>query len=175
MRSAARRNLAAPVQPRAIFALPSYRLRNALAQLSDDAFAFGSQLMPVDEARRTMAERVGAVRETEGVSLIGADGRVLAEALVAPIDLPNFDNSAVDGFAVRFASLAASGGTSFPISARVAAGHAIVAAPAETIFEFSDRVAAGHTSAAAPADAVVRIFTSERMPETFDTVFMQED
>jgi len=125
-----------------------------LAQLSDDAFAFGSQLMPVDEAHRTMAERVGAVRETEGVSLIGADGRVLAEALVAPIDLPNFDNSAVDGYAVRFASLAASGETILPISARVAAGHA---------------------SAAAPADAAVRIFTGAPMPENFDTVFMQED
>jgi molybdopterin molybdotransferase len=154
MRSVARRNLAAPVEPRAFFTLSSYRLRNALAQLSDDAFAFGSQLMPVEEARRAMAERVSAVVETEDVSLIEADGRVLAEPLIAPIDLPNFDNSAVDGYAVRFASLAASGETILPISARVAAGHA---------------------SATAPADTAVRIFTGASMPENFDTVFMQED
>jgi molybdopterin molybdotransferase len=125
-----------------------------LAQLSDDAFAFGSQLMPVEEARRAMAERVSAVAEIESVALIDADGRVLAEPLIAPIDLPNFDNSAVDGYAVRFAALHTSG---------------------ETILAVSGRVAAGETSKAVPADAAVRIFTGAPMPERFDTVFMQED
>jgi molybdopterin molybdotransferase len=125
-----------------------------LAQLSDDAFAFGSELMPVEDARRAMAERVSAVAETERVSLIEADGCVLAEPLIAPIDLPNFDNSAVDGYAVRFASLPASGETIMPIVGRVAAGHA---------------------SAAALPDIAVRIFTGAPMPENFDTVFMQED
>jgi molybdopterin molybdotransferase len=125
-----------------------------LAQLSDDAFAFGSELMPVDDARRAMAARVGAITETESVSLIEADCRVLAEPLIAPIDLPNFDNSAVDGYAVRFASLAASG---------------------ETILPLAGRVAAGHASGAAPPNAAVRIFTGAPMPDGFDTVFMQED
>jgi molybdopterin molybdotransferase len=125
-----------------------------LAQLSDDAFAFGSELMPVEDARRAMAERISAVAQTESVSLIEADGRVLAEPLIAPIDLPNFDNSAVDGYAVRFASLAASG---------------------ETVMPMVGRVAAGDASAAASADAAVRIFTGAPMPENFDTVFMQED
>jgi molybdopterin molybdotransferase len=125
-----------------------------LAQLSDDAFAFGSELMPVEDARRAMAERISAVAETESVSLIEADGRVLAEPLIAPIDLPNFDNSAVDGYAVRFASLAASGETIMPIIGRVTAGHA---------------------SAVALPDTAVRIFTGAPMPENFDTVFMQED
>jgi molybdopterin molybdotransferase len=125
-----------------------------LAQLSDDAFAFGSELMPVEDARRAIVERISAVAQTESVSLIEADGRVLAEPLIAPIDLPNFDNSAVDGYAVRFASLAASG---------------------ETVMPMVGRVAAGHASAAAPADAAVRIFTGAPMPENFDTVFMQED
>ncbi|MBV8849283.1 MAG: molybdopterin molybdotransferase MoeA [Methylobacteriaceae bacterium] len=125
-----------------------------MAQLSDDAFAFGSELMPVEEARRAMAERVAAVAGTEMVPLIEADGRVLAEPLIAPIDLPNFDNSAVDGYAVRFASLAASGETILPVSGRVAAGHA---------------------GAGSPPDSAVRIFTGAPMPENFDTVFMQED
>jgi molybdopterin molybdotransferase len=125
-----------------------------LAQLTDDAFAFGSELMPVDQARRAMAERIGAVPETEFASLIEADGRVLAEPLIAPIDLPNFDNSAVDGYAVRFASLAASGETIMPVVGRVAAGQA---------------------SNAASADTAVRIFTGAPMPENLDTVFMQED
>jgi molybdopterin molybdotransferase len=125
-----------------------------VAQLSDDAFAFGSGLMPVDEARRAMAERVSAIAGIESVPLIEADARVLAEPLIAPIDLPSFDNSAVDGYAVRFASLDPSG---------------------ETILPVAGRVAAGHTSAAAPADSAVRIFTGAPMPEGFDIVFMQED
>jgi molybdopterin molybdotransferase len=125
-----------------------------LAQLSDDAFAFGSELIPVEEARRAMANRVRAVVETDDVSLIEADGRVLAKPLVAPIDLPNFDNSAVDGYAVQFASLVASG---------------------ETILPVVGRLAAGHTPPAAPGQAAVRIFTGAPMPENFDTVFMQED
>jgi molybdopterin molybdotransferase len=79
---------------------------------------------------------------------------VLAEPLIAPIDLPNFDNSAVDGYAVRFAALAACGETTMPIAARIAAGH---------------------VSASAPTDSAVRIFTGAPMPEGFDTVFMQED
>ena len=89
-----------------------------MAQLSDDAFAFGSELMPVEEARRAMAERVKAVAEMESVPLIEADGRVLATSLIAPIDLPNFDNSAVDGYAVRFASLKQSGETIMPVAGR---------------------------------------------------------
>jgi molybdopterin molybdotransferase len=41
----------------------------------------------------------------EDCALARALGRVLAEDLVSPIDLPGFDNSAMDGFAVRFADL----------------------------------------------------------------------
>ncbi|MEA2839123.1 MAG: molybdopterin molybdotransferase [Methylobacteriaceae bacterium] len=125
-----------------------------MAQLSDDAFAFGSELMPVEEARRAMAARISAVPGTESVALVEADSRVLADQLIAPIDLPNFDNSAVDGYAVCFASLAASG---------------------ETIMSIAGRVAAGQASEAALPDAAVRIFTGAPMPENFDTVFMQED
>jgi molybdopterin molybdotransferase len=125
-----------------------------MAQLSDDAFAFGAELMPVEEARRLMRERLTAITESERVPLIEADGRVLTEPLIAPIDLPSFDNSAVDGYAVRFATLAQSG---------------------ETILPAAGRIAAGHLSVAAPAESAVRIFTGAPMPEDFDTVFMQED
>ncbi len=125
-----------------------------MAQLSDDAFAFGSELMPVEDARRAMAERVRAVNETEMVRLVETDGRVLAEPLIAPIDLPNFDNSAVDGYAVRYSALNETGETVLPVSSRVAAGQA---------------------STAAAGDTAVRIFTGAPMPQGFDTVFMQED
>lgn len=125
-----------------------------MAQLSDDCFAFGGALMSVDEAVALIAERVSPVAEIETAPLAEADGRILAEAVVAGIDLPRFDNSAVDGYAVRFADLAAGGETALPVRGRVAAGTA--AGPA------------------AEASAM-RIFTGAAMPAGFDTVFMQED
>jgi molybdopterin molybdotransferase len=70
-----------------------------MAQLSDDCFAFGGALLPVAEMERLIAERIVPVAETETVPLAAARGRVVAQDIVAPINLPPFDNSAVDGFA----------------------------------------------------------------------------
>ncbi len=126
-----------------------------MAQLSDDAFAFGGELMRIEEGLALVAERVPAVAECERVALHAADGRVLAGDLAAPIDLPAFDNSAVDGYAVAHAALVPGGETILPVAGRIAAGHG-----------------AGH---AAARGAAVRIFTGAPMPSGCDTVFMQED
>ena len=72
-----------------------------MAQLTDDCFAFSGPLLPVADMERLIAERVAPVAETETVALAAARGRVLARDVAAPIDLPPFDNSAVDGYAVR--------------------------------------------------------------------------
>ncbi len=126
-----------------------------MAQLTDDAFAFGGDLMRIEDALAHVAARVPAIAETETVPLRAADGRVLARPLLAPIDLPAFDNSAVDGWAVAHADLAPDGPTVLPAAGRIAAGHG-----------------AGHR---AVAGSTVRIFTGAPMPEGCDTVFMQED
>lgn len=126
-----------------------------MAQLSDDTFAFGGELMRIEEALALVADKVPAVEETEVVALTRADGRVLAADLAAPMNLPAFDNSAVDGYAVAHATLAPDGETIVPIVGRIAAGHG-----------------AGH---AAASGAAVRIFTGAPMPVGCDTVFMQED
>ena len=125
-----------------------------MAQLSDDCFAFGGPMMSVDEAVAIIASRVTAVRESEIVALDVADGRVLAADLAAPLPLPPFTNSAVDGYAVRSADLPKGGGV-FPVRGRVQAGH----------------------SADAPlaVGQAMRIFTGAPMPVGADTVFMQED
>jgi molybdopterin molybdotransferase len=126
-----------------------------MAQLSDDCFAFAGPLLPVADAERLIAERVAPVEGNEIVPLRAAAGRVLARDVVAPIDLPPFDNSAVDGYAVRAADLAGAGETRLAIADRAAAGHA-----------------ADH---ALNAGEAIRIFTGAPMPENADTVFMQED
>ena len=125
-----------------------------MAQLSDDCFAFSGPLMPIEEAERLIAERVAPLAETVRVRLADAVGRVLAQDLVAPLDLPPFSNSAVDGYAVRFADLREGAATTLRVTDRVTAGRA-----AQTI-------AGGEA---------VRIFTGAPMPVGADTVFMQED
>jgi molybdopterin molybdotransferase len=124
-----------------------------MAQLSDDCFAFSGPLLPVAEAERLIAERVMPVATCESAPLREALGRVLAAAIVAPVDLPPFDNSAVDGYAVRGEEL-----------------------ERERRLVIIDRVAAGHaaTHEVRPGEAV-RIFTGAPMPAGADTVFMQED
>jgi molybdopterin molybdotransferase len=126
-----------------------------MAQLSDDCFAFGGPMMSVDEAVAVIAARVTAVQDVETVSLIEADGRILAADILAPLPLPPFTNSAVDGYAVRSGDLSLRGEQAFPVEGRVQAG------------------ASSHEPIR-PGQAV-RIFTGAPMPEAADTVFMQED
>jgi molybdopterin molybdotransferase len=126
-----------------------------MAQLSDDCFAFNGPLMPIAEAERLIAERVTPVDGQVTVTLREAAGRVLAQDVIAPVDLPPFDNSAVDGYAARAQDLDSERDSRLTIVDRVAAGHA-----------------ASHTLKAGEA---IRIFTGAPMPDGADTVFMQED
>ena len=76
-----------------------------MAQLTDDCFAFAGPLLPVDDLERIINERVFPVDGIEDVALAESRGRVIAADITAPIDLPPFDNSAVDGYALRHADL----------------------------------------------------------------------
>ena len=71
---------------------------------------------------RLIDERIAPVAETEHVPLHGARGRVVAGDVKAPVDLPPFDNSAVDGYAVRHADLRPDGDTTLTVSGRLTAG-----------------------------------------------------
>ena len=127
-----------------------------MAQLSDDCFAFGGALTPLDKALALLEERVSVVAEVETVALRAALGRVLAEDIRAGRSVPPHDNSAVDGYAVRFAELGPDGETRLPVIGRIAAGDAPGLADPD-------------------ARGAVRIFTGAVMPVGFDTVMMQED
>ncbi|MGU3537080.1 molybdopterin molybdotransferase MoeA [Methylobacterium sp. A54F] len=126
-----------------------------MAQLTDDCFAFGGPLLTIEQAVALIGERLPTVSEAETVSLALADGRIAAADVAASIDLPPFDNSAVDGYAVRHADLAAQGETTLPLGGRLAAGSS--AEGVET------------------AGCAVRIFTGAPVPPGADTIFMQED
>lgn len=126
-----------------------------MAQLTDDCFAFDGPLMRIADMERLIVERVTPIDEVEEVSLNAALGRVLAADIVAGINVPPFDNSAVDGFAVRNEDLNARGETRLKIVERVMAG----ASP-------SHKLGKGEAT---------RIFTGAPVPDSADTVFMQED
>ncbi|GJD48722.1 Molybdopterin molybdenumtransferase [Methylobacterium crusticola] len=126
-----------------------------MAQLTDDCFAFGGPLLSVEEAAALIAARVPVLAGVETVALDAADGRIAAADVAARLDLPPFDNAAVDGYAVRWRDLAPGAETVLPVRGRLAAG---AAAPGPPL-----------------AGAAVRIFTGAPMPAWADTVFMQED
>jgi len=126
-----------------------------MAQLSDDCFAHGGALMPLDEALAMLAERVGPVADVARLPLAEAGGRLLAEDVTAAVDVPPHDNSAVDGYAVFFDDLDPGNETRLPVTGRVAAGHPL--------------------GRAAVRGEAIRIFTGAPMPEGPDTVMMQED
>jgi molybdopterin molybdotransferase len=126
-----------------------------MAQLSDDCFAFGGELMRADVALRILNERIVAVAAPERVALAASRGRILAEDIVSARSVPPHDNAAVDGYAVFFDDLKPGTDTRLKVAGRVAAGYALGHAPAR--------------------GAAVRVFTGAPMPPGPDTVFMQED
>src|SRR5260370_26233823 len=96
-----------------------------MAKLSDDCFAFGGPMMSVDEAVGIIAARVTRVEDVETVGLAAADGRVLARDIAAPLPLPPFTNSAVDGYAVASRDLPQGEAQAFAVSGRVQAGGSL--------------------------------------------------
>ena len=127
-----------------------------MAQLSQDCFASGAEILSIDDAVAAITARFEPVEGVETVAVLDADGRVLAQDLVATVALPPFTNSAVDGYAVRGQDVPTETAGAFRVAGRVQAGSA-AAIP---------RVAPGEA---------IRIFTGAPMPDGADTVFMQED
>jgi len=126
-----------------------------MAQLTDDCFAFSGPLLRLDDMERLIGERITPVAQIEHVPLHGARDRVVAAGIKAPVNLPPFDNSAVDGYAVRHADLRPTDDTTLKISGRLTAG--------------------ARTNLVLKPGEAVRIFTGAAMPKGADTVFMQED
>ena len=111
-------------------------------------------LLPVEDALQRLLSTARPTPRTETVPLHEADGRVLAEDVAARLTQPPFDNSAMDGYAVRHADIAALGSI-LTVAGMSSAGHA---------FE----------GTAGPGEAV-RIFTGAPLPAFADTVLLQED
>jgi molybdopterin molybdotransferase len=110
--------------------------------------------MAVDKAREVIARFLMPVTAIERVHVRAALGRVLASDVISPLDVPAHDNSAMDGFAVRFADLKSDGDVVLRVT-----GTAFAGAP------FAGELKAGEA---------VRIMTGGVVPRGADTIVMQE-
>jgi len=129
--------------------IPHKTLREA--SCADD---YDPDSMPVERARSLIRDYLEPVTTVERVHIRQALGRTLAADVVSPIDVPGHDNSAMDGWAVRYADLSPGAPATL---ARI--GESFAGRPCEA------RVGPGQA---------VRIFTGAVMPEGSDTVVMQE-
>ena len=109
------------------------------------------------EALERLLASARPIEEVETIPLLYSTGRILAENVASPIDVPGWDNSQMDGYAVRAADWAA------------ASEAAPVALPV------SERIAAGSVGAALEPGACARIFTGAPIPEGADAVVPQEN
>jgi molybdopterin molybdotransferase len=122
----------------------------------DDCFAHHPKRLTAAQALDLLRTRIRPVVGHESVALAAAHGRILAEEVLSPRDVPAFDNVAVDGFAFAHADLAADAPTRLALMpGRAAAGH-----------PFAGRLLPG---------AALRVLTGAPMPAGADTALMQED
>src|SRR5690349_7612607 len=106
------------------------------------------RLISVGQAQRIVVEETRALRRRKFCELSTALGRVLGQDIESPLDLPSFDNSSVDGYAVKLP------GDSWVVENEIKAG------------DFSRKPLSMGKAA--------RIFTGAAIPRGTDAIIMQE-
>jgi len=117
-----------------------------------------SDLLPFEQALTTMLLSINPIAEYEQVALTAALDRVLATDIISPVNVPPYNNSAMDGYAFSHCeskSVSANSSGTFKLVGRSLAGS-----------PFSGKCAAGQC---------IRIMTGARLPDDCDTVVMQEN
>lgn len=110
---------------------------------------------PMLTVQAALDHLLGAVRpvmDSEQVATLSSNGRVLATAQAATINVPSADNTQMDGYAVRAADCASG----------------------EAVLTVSQRIPAGHVGDALALGTAARIFTGAMIPDGADAVVMQE-
>ncbi|WP_304949826.1 molybdopterin molybdotransferase MoeA [Type-D symbiont of Plautia stali] len=113
---------------------------------------FTAGLISLEDAQQKMLQQLTPISDCLSVSLFEAAGRITAKPVSSPLDVPPFDNSAMDGYAVRLSDLQ-------PNVVLPVAGKAFAGAPFHGEW---------------PAGSVIRIMTGAPVPTGCDAVVMQE-
>ena len=131
--------------------LPDYHHKIIVSQIPEKSKAESTKTPPfmhsVKEAESTIFNLIYPLdqnRDSERISLETAAGRILAQTLISPLDFPHWDNSAMDGYAVRYADVEKS----------------------PTTLEIIEEIPAGyHPQKTVQAGQAARIFTGVVLPE----------
>jgi len=123
------------------------------AVTSGDCLEGAAPLLGVEEAIATLLENAVCATTIKRIPLAAARGRVLAEPLAAPVEVPGFDNSAMDGYALNTRDLTLAGSSGLVIS---------------------QRIAAGGTGSPLEPGCCARIFTGAPVPDGANCVAIQE-
>jgi molybdopterin molybdotransferase len=110
-------------------------------------------LKPLDEALVELLGHAAPLGRFQSVSTFDADNLVLAQDIVAALDVPAHDNSSMDGYAVRSADWV----------------------DAATVLQVNQRIAAGSTGLVLGPMSAARIFTGAPIPDGANAVVMQEE
>jgi molybdopterin molybdotransferase len=122
-----------------------------MTAMTDSCFQRG--MLSVEEGQSYLLAAARPLAEVRSVEITDALGCILAGTQISPIDVPGYDNSAMDGYAVRSDDVASSGMTKL---------------------EISQRIAAGREGSSLSQGQAARIFTGAPMPSGADAVVMQE-
>jgi molybdopterin molybdotransferase len=112
--------------------------------------------MTLDAALDAVMKSVNVVAESESVGLTEAYGRILAQDVISATNVPGHTNSAMDGYAIRWEDTRSPGPISLRVVGESFAGHPYVGSELR-------------------AGECVRIMTGAVVPESADTIVIQED
>ena len=116
---------------------------------------FNDSLMSADDALSFLIDSASVTAKTEAVSLDDSLGRILASDIHSTINVPGFDNSAMDGYTIAL--------------------NDSQVAQENLSFKVVDRIAAGSTGKDLNSGSAARIFTGAPIPKGANTVVMQEE
>ena len=116
---------------------------------------FNDSLMSADDALSFLIDSAIVTAKTEAVSLDDSLGRILASDIHSTINVPGFDNSAMDGYTIAL--------------------NDNQVAQENLCFDVVDRIAAGSTGKDLNSGSAARIFTGAPIPKGANTVVMQEE
>jgi molybdopterin molybdotransferase len=115
-------------------------------------------MIPVAQAEAIILNLVRSLTETEVVEISAATGRILADSIASRLDFPHWDNSAMDGYAVKFADVRSSS-SKHPVT-----------------LEVVEEIPAGYQpQREIQSGEAARIFTGAILPAGADTIVIQEN
>ncbi len=126
----------------------------SIAEIAANLEGYDPQALPANEVLKFLSALVSPIKDIESVEIFNALGRVVAQDVISPIDVPPHDNSAMDGFAFDGAALSSTQALSLKIVGTALAGKA-----------WQGQVNVGEC---------VKIMTGAIMPDGLNTVIPQE-